>query len=81
MDEIGKRSNMELEFLDRVIENYENIFNILNNALNEVYLKRRGRMMWNEDGTWSEAWCVICGKHQVNPDAGEDTCSTCCMVK
>jgi len=70
MNKGREKGNHELKRLNESIEHFACL-------LNAGYAQRRGRMMWNEDGTWSEAWCAVCGKAQVNPDAGEDTCHEC----
>lgn len=45
--------------------------------LEQLYLKRAGRVHWVEGDKFDVAWCTVCGKLKVNPLAGEDTCYEC----
>lgn len=55
-----------LALLNREIDHLER-------RLAHLYLDRAGRM----DNDAGYGWCVMCGKHTVNPVAGEDTCPDC----
>jgi hypothetical protein len=50
---------------------------LLEAELAKAYHNRAGLIQWGQNGYVLAAWCTICGKNQVNPQAGEDTCPTC----
>jgi len=65
-----REANAELARVNRLIESHLR-------GLALAYAARRGMCNWAPDGTIDHAWCVLCGKHVVQPSDGVDTCETC----
>lgn len=62
--------NRELADLSKAIPRHED-------QLTSLYADRAGRVEWSATGQIARAWCTCCGRNEVYPNQGQDTCPDC----